>query len=158
MTTKVKIIIIVVSLATSFAVGRYTVPTKTVTVVKTVEIEKKVTDTNENKKEHKKTTITELDKPDGTKQTTTVITDDTDADKKIDQTLDQTDTSESTKTVVKTGSRLNIAALVGMPVTNLSNPALVYGVHVSRDLIGPISIGVWGLSSGTAGFSAGLSF
>ena len=65
-------------------------------------------------------------------------------------------TQDKTKEVTRGGSPVTILALAGVSVHNLSSP--IYGVSVSRSLIGPISVGVFGLSSGVAGVGVGLSF
>lgn len=165
MSTKVRIIIVVVSLGTAFAVGRYTVPEKIKTVVQTVEVEKKVvtTDTDKKEKKHKEVVVTDTKNKDGSETTTTKTVEDTNLDNKTnDKIADNTsDTKTDSKEVTKTGSRLNISALGGVPISLSSGPGIgkfVYGVHVSRDLIGPISVGLWGLSSSEFGMSIGLTF
>jgi len=146
METRVKVIIITVSLATAFAVGRYTVPTKTVVQTKIVEVEKKDTKTHDN------IVVTETDKPDGTKVIVTKTVDDTDT------TTNLNVSDITTKTVEKTTGRMNLSILGGAPLTFSGPTSLVYGAHVSKDIIGPVSIGVWYLSSSTGGLSVGLTF
>ena len=48
MSTKVKVSIVIVSLAIAFASGRWLAPTKVVTETKVVEVEKKTTDEDKN--------------------------------------------------------------------------------------------------------------
>src|SRR5258706_14382864 len=82
----------------AFALGRYTVPEKVRIETKTVEVEKKTTDktTDIKKEKRKKTTITTITHPDGTKETSTVITDDVDIDigKKEKDTADSSTTTD----------------------------------------------------------------
>lgn len=152
MNTKTKAVLAAVALAVAFASGRYLTPTKVVTEIKTVEVEKKTSESDKNK--HKETTIIEVAKPDGTKETTTKTVEDTDSKK---STTDETaKSSDQTKEVTREGSRLSISALAGTDVTNWA-AGPIYGAHVSKDLLGPISIGVWGLTNKTGGISIGLS-
>lgn len=59
-------------------------------------------------------------------------------------------------------SRLDWAvhALVGTPISlkPLGLGPVVYGAAVERRVLGPISVGAWGLSSGQGGVSLGLVF
>jgi hypothetical protein len=161
LTIRQKIIIIVVYTAACVAGGRYLAPTKIKTEIKTVTVTKEV----ESKKvdqditTHEKTTTTETDKPDGTKTIITVKEDvsndktNTD-DKKSDDTFT---TVDKTKEVTKETSKLKLSALAGVNVTNVSG-GFVYGGEVSKDILGPISIGIFGMSNGVAGCSIGISF
>lgn len=77
------------------------------------------------------------------------------------QTVSTTDTSSQTQTssiTVKTpGSKANISLLAG---TDLSERPLapVFGVSITKEVLGPISVGIFGLNNGVAGVSVGLSF
>ena len=135
-----------IALLISFAAGRYLAPTKIVT--KTVEVEKKQVDTK--KDEHKVTTVTETDKPDGTK---TIVT----------QTTDNTGTERTSKDVVKSdttttktygGAKTSINALAGLS----SGATPTYGLAVTRSVLGPITVGAFGLTDRTFGVSLGLEF
>lgn len=162
MQTKTKIIISVVAIAVSFATGRYTVPLSTKSETKTSDT--KVVDTNKvvntDSSDHKKTVTQEVDKPDGTRTVTTVVTDDRSKDTKIDDKSTSVDTklSDTTKEVTRSGSRINISALAGSKITFSSIPKPDYGAMVSKDVIGPINVGIFGFSSGFCGLSVGLSF
>lgn len=147
MSNKVKIIVGVVVLATVFAFGRWSAPVKIKTETKIVEVDKKVDDIN--KKEHKKTVI--VHKPDGTIITT--ITDDTDTHKH--ETDTSSTVSDTTKEVVRRSSTLTVSALTGL---SLNGYTPIYGAHVTKQIIGPLALGVWGLSSRELGVSVGLSF
>ena len=145
----------------AYVMGRYATPPKVVTVTKIVTVEKKVdTSTVDDKKQrHKKVTITEIVKPDGTKEVTTVITDDTESDNKKN-TTDTTDISKSEtdkKEVTNSASRVTISALGGASLSFGSNP-LIYGASISKPVLGPLTLGVWGLSNATGGLSIGLTF
>lgn len=139
-------------LLASFATGRWLAPTKVVTEIKTVEVEKKVDTTTTQKDEHKTTVVTE--KPDGTKQT--VITDDTHTGTKSKDTTVVTDTSDTTKTVTRDSARVTVSALGAINIHDISTP--VFGVSITKPILGPLTVGVFGLSSGVAGASIGLTF
>lgn len=144
---KNKIIIAVVLGIIIFAFGRWSAPEKVRIETKIVEVEKKESETK--KKKHKKTVV--VKNPDGSETTTTIEDETTERKKKSDR-LSENDSIEQT---TKSTSRLNISALVGKDPLSTN---LLYGGHVSRDLIGPVSVGVFGLSNKTAGFSLGLTF
>lgn len=54
-------------------------------------------------------------------------------------------------------SKIHISALAGLDLS-LSAPRPIYGASISKDFIGPISIGAWGLTNGSAGVILGISF
>jgi hypothetical protein len=157
MSTKTIIIVFVVAVACAFASGRLLAPVKVVT--KVVEVEKKVETTATQKDEHKETTVVETQRPDGTKQTTTKIVEDASTHAKTAET-DQTNKS-SVSEVTRDSSSLSISLLAGAPLTlngGLGVGLPAYGVHVSKRILGPISVGAFGFSNGLAGVSVGLSF
>lgn len=166
MQTKTKVIIATVSLAIAFAAGRYLTPVKIKTEIKTVVVEKKVETTKvvQNKKRHKKTVIVQTQKPDGEKDVTTTITDDTNTgtDTKIADTTSVDKEQDAKKEVTKESSHLMVSILGGVQVNASSllsgTSPLVYGAHVQKSLLGPINIGLFGLSNGILGCSAGLIF
>ncbi len=143
MTTKTKIIISIIALATAFASGRFLSPEKTKTVERIVEVEKIVT-----KVEHSTTVIVE--KPDGTKETTIVKDTNTDS-----RTTKDSTTNSKESTISK--DRLNISVLAGMQLP-LSNSSSVFGASVTKNLIGPVTVSVWGLSNASGGVGLGLNF
>jgi hypothetical protein len=149
MDTRQKIIISIVVVAASFSAGRFSAPTKveTKTEVVKVEIEKK-----ERKSDTDKTTV-EVVKPDGTKitRTETKRTTETKTDTK------QGERTTDTKLVEGQKSPVTISALGAI---NIGDPAqgIIYGASVSRPMIGPIAVGIFGLTNGTVGLSIGLQF
>lgn len=151
METKYKVLIGVAVVATSFAAGRYTVPEKVRVETKVVEVEKKVKDTEKNKS--KKTVIVKKEKPDGEKEVTTTITENTNSSS-VTATDKKTD-SDSTSEKTRAASKLTIAPMIGF---NVQTGQPVWGASVSRDLFGPVNMGLWGLSNGTCGVSIGISF
>lgn len=141
---KYQIIVLVVLLVTSFAIGRYTAPKPSVKIVeKTTEEVKK----DEQKDVVKTTTIVK----EKDKETTTITEETKDhVQTKKDETLDS-----MTQIVQPKVNTLNVSALVGAELFPLKP---VYGLSVNKQLIGPVSIGVFGLTNQTIGFSIGLNF
>jgi len=146
-----KIILVILALASTFAFGRISAPTKTVTEIKTVEVEKKVD--NSQKDEHKTTHRKEIVKPDGSKEIDTTVTDDSSTKKK--EVVDDSKNSDSKVTVEYVGGNLSISALVGFTIPGV---APVYGGHIQGRILGPFTTGIWGLSNGVVGVSFGLVF
>lgn len=151
MSLKAKVLFSIAALATAYAFGRWQAPVKTVEVIKTVEVEKKQTDTE--KEKHEKTTIVETKLPDGTTKKETIVTRDENTSRQT--TIDKHKQSESEKTVVNSSSRLNLSILAG---TQFPSQTLEYGFHASKEVIGPVSLGIFGFTDKTVGFSIGLSF
>jgi len=153
MTTKYKVIVAVSVVIISAAIGRYTAPEKIKIETKTVEVikEVKVKDTTK-AKTYKKT---EDIKPGGEKITVTTVTESDKTD--VDNTAVITATKAESKTITEGTGKLNISALAGTNVTNPGN-GMLYGVHISKDILGPLNIGIWGLNNGTAGCSVGITF
>lgn len=145
-----KIILAIIALLAAFAFGRFSAPE----TIKTVEVEKKTADTVIDKDKHKDTIVIEVIKPDGTKTITTQIKEDTktNIDKHIE--MDKSKTTEETRS----SSKVTIQALAGANVTHLTSDPLVYGGSISKPILGPVTLGAFGLSNGVAGFSMGLTF
>lgn len=161
METKTKIIIATISLITAFAFGRYSVPERVKIETKIVEVEKKTSDKNsEAERNKKKTTETkETVKPDGTRETTTKTTEETEVSKKNNEhSTDETSkNSESSKEVISGQSKTSLNVLAGVKANDITG-GLIYGVSVTKPILGPISIGIWGLTNSTIGASVGLLF
>lgn len=117
-----------VTFAVGLSLGYFLMPKKE--VVKTVE-----------KQVDRVVTVIRTIKPDGTITEEKVIT-----DKSKIVTEDKTKLNTAR-------SKVNISALVG---TDFSKP--VYGLHANKELLGPISVGVFGLTNKTVGLSVGLNF
>lgn len=148
MTNKVKLGIVIVILLGTFAAGRYsaqsaTVSAKTDTTI--AEDKKSVQD------KHKETTTVTEKKPDGTTKTVTKVTEDTETKKQTD-----TDTvSHTQQTVTPVKASLNISGLVGL---DLPSQLPVYGVSINKQVLGPMTVGAYGLTNGVVGISIGLNF
>lgn len=153
METKTKILIVTGVCLVSFATGRYTVPTKTKIETKTVEkvVYKEKDDTKSDLKKH--VVIVTKKKPSGETETKTDITYDKKTDEKKDVAAIDNKATDSVK-IIEKAAPLNLNALVGVDVHNGQS---TYGISASKNLIGPIQTGVFGLTNGTVGVSIGLS-
>jgi hypothetical protein len=134
-----------------FAFGRYSAPVKVVEKekIKIVEVEKKKVN------EKKDVTTVVVTKPDGTTTTTTRDTSVTDSSTDTSTVA----TSEKSKTTTYKKPNWVVAGLIGADVSNFSLKSKpIYGGSVSRKVLGPISVGGWGMSNGTFGASISLEF
>lgn len=160
MTTKTSVIISAVAMLGAFAAGRWAAPEKIRIETKTVEVERKTeqTKTDTERDRRRETVVTEVERPDGTKERTTKTVEETQTTKKTDRTAtDDIKTTQSTSEETTRGtSKVTISALAGIPTTAPGVP--VYGLHVSKPILGPITVGFWGLSDTTVGCSLGLTF
>jgi hypothetical protein len=143
MTTTNKVIITIIVLAATFAAGRQSSPEKIKTQIQTVEVEKIVTVV-------KREVVTIVENTDGSK-TTTIVTD--------TNTNSQTNTTASNETKEQTrkGNKVNVSILAGTsPAFNLTE--VTYGASISKEMIGPITVGAWALTNKSVGLSIGLNF
>jgi hypothetical protein len=143
--TRQNILIGILLLLVAFAIGRYT--TQATVITKTVT----KTDETQHLNEHQHETIVEKKSPDGTDTVVTTI------DSAQSDTV-QTDTITQSQTKTVTGSsKINLSALA---TTNIHSPfgAPAYGLSVSKEVAGPITAGLFGLSNGTVGISIGINF
>lgn len=133
-------VVMVIVVVVSYSFGRYMAPEKVRTEIQTVtvEVEKKV---------NKKQKVYIRENTDGSKET--VIVTDTTTDERS-KGAQRTDSKE----VVSSKDKLNVSILAG---SSLSLQPIV-GASAHKNFIGPITLGVWGLSNGTGGLSVGLNF
>lgn len=137
---KYKIAASLIALALAFASGRYSVNG-------TVENKKVSTVVDTDKTDHKTVVIDK--KPTG--DIITTITDDIDTKTQEKQQVDDTKTNVAAKR-----SMVNVSALVANDFVGSFKPT--YGVSVSKEILGPITVGVFGLTNGTIGVSIGINF
>jgi hypothetical protein len=145
-------LILLVLMTVSFAAGRFLAPER-VEIKKeivTVEVERKEKSTEKDRD----TETIEITRPDGTKIKKKKTKTHTETQEKSEK---DTTTKETETKVVENSRRLQVSVLAGPDFTNLSAP-IVYGAHISRPFLGPITLGVWALSSGVGGVSIGLQF
>lgn len=156
--TRYKVIIVVVTLAGSYAAGRWASPTKVITEIKTVEVEKKTDQTvaDVKKQKHKKIVIVASEKPDGQKDSTTTITDDvsSDSNSKTTQVDTENKTVDNKHEEDHPEPKTTIAALAGI---STRDGQIQYGAQVYKPILGPFGVGVFGLGNATDGISCGLS-
>lgn len=139
MTLPYKIAAVATALLASFAIGRRSVSQPDIT---------KTVTTQEDKHKDLHETVVIVKAPDGTVTTT----------KTLDTVTDTKKSSEvDLKQVAAKTSKINISALVGTDLTK-SGITPIYGVSANKEFIGPITIGVFGLTSGTVGITIGLNF
>lgn len=86
----------------------------------------------------------------GGKKTTTITENTTTDTKKV------TDTQKDIVVTAPKSSIINISALAGLDTGRGFVPT--YGISASKELIGPITVGAFGLTNGTIGVSVGLNF
>lgn len=149
MTTKTKYIIVVVLIGTAFAAGRYSVSQPDVHQTTDTETNNNI-DTNT--ESHKKITIVKEKEPNGKTKTTTTITDDS-----TTHTEDKSTTDTHTDTTVKP-QKIATATLSALAGVDVERGQTVYGASLTKQVIGPVTIGLFGLTNGTVGASIGLSF
>jgi hypothetical protein len=156
-----------------FASGRWLAPTKIeikkeiVTVESTKKEETKNVSTDASRDKRVEKVITEIVRPDGTRETSTRVVEDSRTVRQSDsaavnrETSDKASTEKSSETIERSSGKLSIA-LLGGASPSLSNGLnlgpLEYGVHVQRNFIDPVTIGVWVISAGSGGISIGLMF
>ena len=159
MTTKNKIIGVIALVLVSAAVGRYTAPEKIKIVTQTTQTDTSQTDDNKDNSSHKETKTHEITHPDGTKEIITDTTEDHDSKDDSQKETSDSKTSVTDKEITKSSSHLTLSALAGVQVQSpTSGSPLIYGAHITRDILGPINMGVWGMTNRTVGLSVGLTF
>jgi len=152
LTTKTKVISVLLITVTAYAFGRWSAPEKIVEKrVEVVRVDKSVDTNKDQRKEVVKHTVT---KPDGTTETTETTV--TDTKKKTEVTVSTEKNVSTEKTVTFSTSKVTIMALVG---SELSLPLVpIYGLSITKPVLGPVTAGAWGFSNRTFGVSVGLTF
>ena len=151
LSSKTKYTIAGVAIAVAFATGRYTVQSPT---IKTIETDQSKINLNQDKDTHTITTKTTIKTPDGTVKT--VEATDTTIAAKVTEVATTNTTLEQTITPPKTNT-LNVSALIGNDFSvGLLKP--IYGASVTKQILGPVTAGAYGMSNGLVGISIGLNF
>lgn len=142
--TKTRIVLYAVGLAAlSYAAGHYTARLTQPEIVSDKEVTELVDSFLEKRKE------TRVEKsPDG-REVTTIVENTT----KASSQKKESETHVEVKPSIK---EFNISALAGLEGKNSLSP--VWGLSVTKQIIGPISAGLFGLSNGIVGVSVGLNF
>lgn len=145
--TKYKVIISVVTVVTAFAIGRYTVPEKVRVETKIVEVKSQDT----KKKDDVQTVVVVKKEPDGEETTTTTTLDKTTTD-----TISHVAENEDTISTKSSGTQpITISVLGGVDTERSIG---VIGGSITKPVLGPVTLGIFGLSNGTCGGSIGLTF
>lgn len=137
MSTKTLIITGLVIAASSFLAGHY-LATNGVSKSITTEQEDTTKITDKNKK------VVEVIAPDGTRTITTEENSRTVLEK------------EKIKQVVLKRDTLNVSVLAGVDSLNSFKP--IYGLSVSKQFVGPVTIGLFGFTDSRIGVSLGVNF
>jgi hypothetical protein len=153
MTIQTKALIAIAVILTAFASGRYSAthgqaPSVTTSQQTTTDTQVKV-----DKDTHKVSTTTDVKTKDGSEKVVTVVTEDTVT--AINKTQDTVAKVQTVVTQPKfTKTHISLLAVTDIKSIN----KLSYGISLSREIIGPVTVGVFGLSNGVAGLSIGLNF
>lgn len=67
---------------------------------------------------------------------------------------DHTNKQTATTTIIKQLPKINVSLLGGF---DFQDKELVYGLSITKEVYGPLTVGVFGLSNKTAGISIGIS-
>lgn len=94
---------------------------------------------------------------------TVTTTKDKDGGTKIVKTIDsniRSNTTENKQSSVPVGpaSKYNISALAGYDLSHPRSLTPLYGVSVTKQVLGPITVGAFGLTNGVLGVSLGVNF
>lgn len=147
MSQKLQYLVATILVVLSFCFGHYTAQSS-----KSSQTTDKIVDTvtHEALDTHTKTTITEVKEPTGEIKTITQVD--------TVQSAKETDIKAETDRTVTTyqkKSAVNIS-LIGGYDTARGLPT--YGASFSKEFVGPITIGLWGLTNGTVGVTIGVNF
>lgn len=158
-----------VAVLTAFAFGRFSAPEKVKIETKTVTVETQKKETLDatkqvdDKNRRVETETTELVRPDGSKETRTKTVETTqdqstrETEHADSETRESTRATEVSKEITSKTGRISIVVLGGFKLNDLtSGPRL--GGYVGRNLLGPITVGVWGMNDLSGGIALGLSF
>ncbi len=167
-------VVVCIALLVAVGAGRFLVPTKTaiMTVQKTVYKDRIVTQTVQSEAKTVEHVVyrdhTTVVYKDGTVEHRDIVkTENATGDKtvtKSSKAVEQTQEAfkSATKEVTNAKPQWRVNLLAGVETFNLKAPQLLgpvaLGVQVERRLIGPVWIGAFGLSSGSAGLSVGVEF
>lgn len=173
---KKMIIAVIISLIVGVAGGRYATPSKVIKEKELVIVEKEVEKiVKVFIKEEKKKTETKKSKetkkvtnPDGTVTEETketeedlTFTDTNEKEHNSKETSNETTVSGKTTSETKFNTnKISASALIGIQAKKewYNKPDFVYGAHAKYNFLGPVSIGVFGMSSNEAGLSVGIDF
>ena len=148
---KREVSLVLIGLLATFAAGRYSVQDKpAVKIIQTVQQETKQ---DEKKDTHTITKVLYIKEPNGAVETTTTM--DTVVADHVDTKVDEVVHTQETITPVKR-SKINLSVIAA---ENLTSPGIpLYGMSIQKEVLGPLTAGVWALNNGTVGISIGIDF
>lgn len=149
-TSKQKYVIAGTLVTISFVVGRFSAQKpeiKTAISAQTTTKQGRVKDT------HIKTTVTIVKTPDGTVKTIKII------DQVEDIKTDTTSSKIINKITDVIPSKINVLNVSALIANDFSRGIFVptYGISVNKEILGPITVGAFGLTNGVVGASIGLN-
>jgi archaellum component FlaF (FlaF/FlaG flagellin family) len=156
MNDKQKIGLGVLALIIAFGCGYFAKPTKVETVTKTVEVIKQDTSVKQNEKKNKKVTIDKHVNKDGSSDTKTVITDNGSTETNTN-TKTEIKKEDSSSTIVKNDIGLTISALAIVNSNDFTGKR-EYGVHITKRILGNVTIGAMATTDKKVGISVGMGF
>lgn len=151
-----KYLLALIVLVAAYGLGWYTTPAKVVVKTEIQYVEKKTEQSEAERDKHKVTTIVVVKHKDGTTETTTKVVEDSKTDKKVASTDDINSTTKTSKEVTR-GSLITVSALAGVNTSNLLG-GVDFGMSVTKPILGPLTVGIFGFRSGLIGSSVGFSF
>lgn len=155
--SKWKLALAAVALLTAYAVGRWSAPEKVVIKKEIVEVEKKASQSDSDKEKRKDTETHIIEHPDGTKETIITTHEEWEKHHHDSSTSDSSSSTKDDKVVQSSSSKVTISVLGGANVNSLGSP-VIWGGALTKPVLGPVTVGAWGLSNGTVGASVGLTF
>jgi len=135
--TKIRLILYLIVTMGAFAFGRYSA---------TMSPQTKKEDIKQNTNIVTHSTIVTTKQNDGT----TKIVETIDASTKVE-------IQEKDSLVIKASPKINVSALVAGDITKDSLKP-IYGVSINKEFLGPVTLGMFGLTNGIIGLSVGLNF
>lgn len=156
MSNKTKVGIVIVYTIVVATTAYYLAPQK-IKIEKeivTVEVEKKKQEVSKDKEYEKKTTTKKNADGSSVTETVTKITDKTKT--KEQEEKEKASKESETKEITKSSGTTSVSILTGVDVTKPGG--LIYGASINRSILGPITIGLFGMSNGVGGCSIGLTF
>jgi CRISPR/Cas system-associated endonuclease Cas3-HD len=144
------IAIVAGALTAAYVAGRYSAPEKI--KIETVTVTKEVVIQDESAKLRQTQRIVETTRPDGTTVKETRIRTRAESERETHASRDTTN-KESKEIENRRGVAANV--LIGLPLAEVARGPVV-GAALSKQFIGPFTLGVWGLSNLTFGFTVGV--
>lgn len=145
-----------ITLTIGLVLGRYSLPFRKLTETASTDVKQTSQASLKDTDDHTVKTVTVTHKPDGTVTTQTVIRKDVQTETKTVATANDTKHSDTKTEVVYDNRKTTVS---GLAVTNLANPtSLSYGVIIQERILGPVSVGALGTTSGMFGVTLGVTF